>query len=347
MTAGPSDKRLYNLQVLRAVAALLVVYYHFSISRHIELRPFFGGFGVDLFFVISGFIIAYSAGSSAADFFVRRLIRIAPIYWVCTLFWAAVVLAAPQLTNESVSLPRLIRSLFFIPDDPVLTRGWTLNYEMYFYLMFAVGMFLSRKWAPAICAALIIVVTASVALAEPESNRLAFYGKVIVLEFLLGSAAFYIWRHTATSPQIVSSIQRWRWPLFGWSVALLVWCAVAQAISLPHKHFLIGLPCFLIILLMILIESYGGISVRNRVIKELGDASYSMYLVHPFVLLPLQRFVYPDSAGLSVSQKIGLFLCAALLVCVVSVLVYRLVERPLTRFLTRAYRGSNNVAFAQ
>lgn len=346
MATGPTDKKLHNLQVLRAIAALLVVYYHFAISRHIDLRPFFGGFGVELFFVISGFIIAYSAGSSPVDFFVRRLIRIVPIYWVCTFFWAAAIFAVPQLTTESVTLPRLIRSLFFIPDDPVLTRGWTLNYEMYFYLMFAIGMFLSRKWAPAICGLLIVAVTASIALAEPQSNRLAFYGKVIVLEFLLGSAAFYIWKYSASSFWLVSGIQRWRWPLFAGVIALLVWCATAQAMSFPYKDLLIGLPCFLIILLMVSVESYGGITIKNRIIKELGDASYSMYLVHPFVLLPLQRFIYPNSATQPLLAKIGLFLVAVVLVSIASVAVYRTIERPMTKYLTKAYRANNNIALA-
>jgi peptidoglycan/LPS O-acetylase OafA/YrhL len=98
---------------------------------------------------------------------------------------------------------------------------------------------------------------------------------------------------------------------------------------------------------MVLIERYGGISINHRVSRELGDASYSMYLIHPFVLMPLQRFVYPNSAGYPIFAKIGLFVFAAVFVSIASVLAFRYIERPMTRYLTKAYRGNADVSRAR
>ena len=145
-------RTIEGIQVLRAIAALMVVTQH---SRHSvpgsEFLPLFGGAGVDIFFIISGFVMSYTspiigggmkAKLKAADiFFRKRLARIVPLYWLA-LAWVA---------RRDFSTPNnhLVEDFLFIPHfhylhptwlSPIIIQGWTLNYEMFFYFVFAIAM---------------------------------------------------------------------------------------------------------------------------------------------------------------------------------------------------------------
>ncbi|MGH2898799.1 MAG: acyltransferase family protein, partial [Solirubrobacteraceae bacterium] len=107
---------LYNLHLLRVIAALGVVYFHTTSEAGLRLDWDVGSRGVDVFFVISGFIIAYIGTSKPEQFFRRRLIRVVPFYWAATAFVFAMVAIAPQLfRSTTASVPHLLASLFFIP----------------------------------------------------------------------------------------------------------------------------------------------------------------------------------------------------------------------------------------
>src|SRR5262245_17640204 len=177
---------ILEIQILRAVAALAVVVMHIGT----ELRYWgkatiswtdVGNAGVDLFFVISGFIMVFIAWNrfghrdAPVDFFARRLIRIVPLYWLVTTGY---VLAGSFPTR------RIVTSYLFVPDFstnaaplPVVLQGWTLNFEMFFYLVLAVALLLPRRAAltcvSALLAALVLV-------------NVPYYGQSVILEFVLG-----------------------------------------------------------------------------------------------------------------------------------------------------------------
>jgi len=123
-------------------------------------RPWFEHRGwrvwVDVFFVVSGFTIAYVGNIPARDFILRRLIRIIPLYWVASIGTYLVAKMEPSMVqSNSADISDLLYSLFFIPHvnkvgdiAPILALGWTLNYEMYFYFLFAIALTFSIKWAP-------------------------------------------------------------------------------------------------------------------------------------------------------------------------------------------------------
>jgi exopolysaccharide production protein ExoZ len=148
-----------SLQILRAVAATSVVYFHIGRS---PLAPIpspiavFGSFGVDIFFVISGFVMAMvvANGHSARSFAIGRLTRIVPLYWILTTCLLLLAAVKPDLLiATTANLPNYLKSLFFIPYfkengslTPMLAVGWTLNYEMFFYLCIWISLVLVKRF---------------------------------------------------------------------------------------------------------------------------------------------------------------------------------------------------------
>lgn len=167
-TASTSKDSLHSLQSLRSIAAIMVVAFHSYV--HLDARGIIAGIpaivdagraGVDIFFVISGFIMVYISQDNfgrpgaPADFLIRRIIRVLPVYWLYTFLIASILFVAPHLFSQgkSFDLNHLMASLLFIPWEnsigdikPVLNVGWTLNFEMYFYCLFAITLLLGKRY---------------------------------------------------------------------------------------------------------------------------------------------------------------------------------------------------------
>ena len=193
---------IYNLHVLRALAALAVAFLHITWEAGLGLPFKVGGYGVDVFFVISGFIMSYQRSESAGDFAKRRIIRIVPFYWCATLVVFAVAAAFPHLLRSTrADFIQLVCSLLFIPREtdyaglyPTLVLGWSLNYEMYFYAVFALCLAIVPRIAPVVCAAMIGLVAAAISMSGVVNPSIQFYARELVLEFALGIGCFYACR---------------------------------------------------------------------------------------------------------------------------------------------------------
>jgi exopolysaccharide production protein ExoZ len=210
---------IYNLQYLRALAALLVVFYHGEaiwnqFAAHKMALFDAGAGGVDVFFVISGLIMWVTTcdGRHSAGAFIRnRLIRIVPLYWLMTALKLALALALPFLTDLQLDPVHITASFAFVawPEPgtgiyaPLLQPGWTLNLEMFFYAAFAAALLLPVRLRPlAICGFLALCTVAGLNAIENSSG--AFYGSPIVLEFAAGIVlAAYIapWAQRLTVPR--------------------------------------------------------------------------------------------------------------------------------------------------
>ena len=152
---------LKNIQGLRALAAILVVGCHFHdfadrYGFRSEALITIGAWGVDLFFVISGFIMItvnwnkFSEPNASKAFLIRRIVRIFPPYWLVTLFIVGAIIISPKLFHTwAANISNLLPSLLLFPSDekPILYVGWTLIFEMYFYYVFAILLNFSRKIA--------------------------------------------------------------------------------------------------------------------------------------------------------------------------------------------------------
>lgn len=262
-----------RIQVLRFFAALLVVVYH----AHLMISSYFpestsypilllGQYGVDLFFVISGFIIVFVAQTretSSIIFFSRRIQRVIPMYYLVTATVFAMTHLPGITRGVAPNASDLIRSLLFASwlggpgAYPVINVGWTLEYEMLFYLIFAGSMLISKR--PWLIAAAILFVIVSIGNGQPT-----FPVNAIILEFALGmTICMWITRRTEALPLIIG---------------LLVILIILPPGLSKDRVLMYGLPSAGIVTLAVYLDnnrSYNGV-----ILKELGNASYSIYLVH-------------------------------------------------------------------
>jgi len=278
---------LISVQALRALAAWAVVCHHFMqifFDFHASgpIGQFFvskGAVGVDIFFVISGLVIFLSTQNTdmpAGRFMLNRIIRIVPAYWFYTaVMGLLLVFAAPLLPHQVISWQNFLLSLLFIPSEnpggyglyPTLNVGWTLNYEMLFYLVFSTVFLFQQRHRPLIVAAALFAVSEVLARSGLISR---FYGNDIVYEFLLGIGIGIIYRK--------GWIKEGVWlPLLGIATGLVTIYHLTPAERLLNW----GLPSALIVLSCISLEPcFRG----SRLLKILGDCSYSVYLLHVLVL---------------------------------------------------------------
>ncbi|MGB8184237.1 MAG: acyltransferase, partial [Pseudolabrys sp.] len=218
-----SEGRLYSLQVLRAVAAVAVVFSHFQfdMARYVTQSTglpnlMIGNAGVDLFFVISGFVIVYASEHLFAQpagqwtFLQHRLIRIVPLYWIVTIVYIAIAFAAPVF-EKAYSVVTILGSFFFIPVprldgivEPIVGQGWTLNYEMLFYVVFAVAVAAPRRLAVAATAFFLIGLVFIGRFVDGLPTAVAFWADPIIIEFIFGMGIALAYREGVRLPRLAA-----------------------------------------------------------------------------------------------------------------------------------------------
>jgi peptidoglycan/LPS O-acetylase OafA/YrhL len=342
---------LLSLQVLRAVAALLVLLHHagydadaiaartgatpFGLDRFVDL-----GFGVHLFFVISGFIMLRTArghGSArgALMFMGRRILRVVPLYWLLTALTLLGAAVAPGLLNGAPGgVAWVAGSFLFVPVargngavNPVLGQGWTLDYEMFFYALFALSMPLPRRAALAALAAALVGLVALGRTIVPPFAAVAVWTDGLLLEFLfglgLGVAAERGWRlgpaaaTLAVSAGALGAVALG--PLSGRFDGLAPWLREGVPAALAVGGCVLG-PRW-------------GASRAVLALALLGDASYSLYLSHPFAVRLLGAAWKGTMPAAAPPWVYLLSACAAAVGG--ALLLHRFVERPMTEALQR------------
>jgi peptidoglycan/LPS O-acetylase OafA/YrhL len=331
-----------NIQALRAVAALLVVFVHLDVFARALGLPTTGHGGVDLFFVISGFIMVHTTRARPVGpgaFMLNRLTRVAPIYWLLTLATFSVAWLAPRLMQATVAdVEQLLLSLSFIPFrksnglvQPVLFVGWTLNFEMFFYALFALGLaFRDRRRG-----ALLVVLSLGVLVAlgwwfRPENVQAAFYTRPIILEFAAGMGL------ATLGPSLRCDTAFGRGAV-GLLCALALGAVALVPVAFPTASRLLthGAPALIVVACAIVLH-HSGVSWSNRWAVMLGNASYSLYLTHPFVTQATQKV--GKALGLSPTVAIVGALLTLVLVSLVGVATHLWLEKPLTAFVKQRTR---------
>ena len=334
---------LNNIQLLRALAAYLVVMEHargIFPGSLIHGITHFGLYGVDLFFVISGFIMVYNTSKktvSPAGFFEDRLIRIVPLYWTITFVVFAIAIFSPKLMhNTRADGGELLKSLFFIPYQryngliqPVAYVGWSLNYELFFYLLFAASLFIrNRKVGLGV---LIAGLTGTIIAGSiwPSNSILAeFYTDPIMGEFAMGVliGVFY------------SQISSFAFFRYAWFVIITgaAFALTAFVWSFPLPRLVaFGLPAALIVAGCLNLEAQGLVA-RSKFLQLLGAASYSVYLSHFFVTELFVRLNHSFHSSILTSLFTG---AAFVAVTIVGVVLHLFFEKPVGRWLkTKLHR---------
>ncbi|WP_082643166.1 acyltransferase [Methylobacterium sp. GXS13] len=353
---------LIEVQILRAVAALMVVWHH---ARHEAelmaargagpaldpgtLLPWWGG--VDLFFVISGLVIVHASGrlfgapGGRVRFLAHRVARVVPLYWLVSLLYLALALARPDLLGDAATLVRvpgtILAGFLFWPAarpdgivQPLYGLGWTLNYEAFFYALFALGLGFGRRGAVAWLALALVTLVAVGVLVPGLPVPVRFWANPIVLEFLLG-AGLALAHREGFAPKRALRLGSAILGCLGLSLAarLLVGDGAADGVLRP---LLVGLPACLLVAAALgpkrSAAQVAALPVLMRGLVRLGDASYALYLVHPFALRLGREALL--RVGLAPALHPWGSLVAMLALSVVAgLLVRRCVEGPLTRWL--------------
>jgi exopolysaccharide production protein ExoZ len=332
MLRSHSHARLDCVQLLRAVAAVAVVTHHIRLFGN-------GAWGVDLFFVISGFIMCYVTEDSGRRFFAKRIIRIVPLYWAGTLAVFCVALVFPSLVDHtSADFVDLLKSLFFIPFKkghntvPVLFLGWTLNYEMLFYLIFSLSMAVSQKRRALVASIVLIAMVVAGQWVPDHPVPLKFFTRPIILEFAFGMICYELFVRTARQRIGNRTIaSRLSWTLAG---AILIACMPVATVLAPFEDPVIRWGILAALSLYCVLRGLSGVKLPPGVVI-VGDASYSLYLFHPYVIQLFTKM----SGAFSGTGPLAYFMAAVViaLCCLLSVISYKYVERPITEFLRKRF----------
>ena len=284
--------------MLRALAALAVVVHHSLEMSNGAVGRFSpdwlttsGASGVDIFFVISGFIMLHvsfqphRAPPTPAGFLFRRATRIYPLYWLCCLAMLAAA-SAGFLRGQSWTAADAAKSLLLLPDDHLLINvSWTLVYELYFYLVFATVL-IARSMAVAVIGTILAIACFwFVSDGLPGHALRSFLADPIPLEFCMGLCL--AWAYSRLGETVKRPATRWALALIGLGAmaAAPLFIAHPDTSGLPGLPRVLawGLPAVLVMVACLPIGPPRNPTTRFAVL--LGDASYALYLTHVFVMI--------------------------------------------------------------
>ncbi|MFJ6321796.1 MULTISPECIES: acyltransferase family protein [unclassified Rhizobium] len=315
-------KTLYGIQYLRAFAALAVVLFHAAERSGGHFR--IGAAGVDVFFVISGFIMwtmSVRRPVTPMRFLIDRLQRIAPSYWIVTAIMIAGAIVG-LFPSMKLAASHILGSLLFIPVRspsngeiwPVLVQGWTLNFEMFFYVLFAASLLLPRRLQLAGMIVVFAAFVAAGALFHPQSPLLATYTRPIILEFVAGAILGQLW----LKGNIAGA---------GLGLALVIASicgfAAIEILGLQFDETICGPLAIALVLGMVSLEG-GGRLPQITPLTYLGNASYSIYLWHTLAISVVVKLVASTPIPSDAVAFVGAISGTLLGVC-----AYEAVEKPL------------------
>lgn len=340
--------KINSLQILRALAASMVVFFHTvdQVSRIIPKNESFfisnlqffslGAAGVDLFFCISGFIMIYTHGDdffkpNASFYFIRRrVLRIVPIYWLLTTLALFIMIVAPQFSyhKRSINWLWIITSYIFIPwynesgnGFPILGLGWTLNYEMYFYICFSILLFFRKKYFIPIISSFFFISILVGFFANFNHPYLRMITSPMLIEFLLGCLIGLVFKKN-----IVISNKS------GIVILIVSLTIFLNSYLIPNvgviglmRIFCWGIPAALLLLTILLTP---GIKYDRwpDILRKLGDASYSIYLTQVFSIPLIVKILFFSEKWNSVDINI---IIAFVLTLFIGLAFYLIVEKNL------------------
>ena len=350
-----SSKKIINsIQFLRGIAALAVVVHHTGgyIKRYFEPTVLWGDYfsigfgGVDLFFVISGFIIHFTSEkyldkpSKLGEYLKKRFVRVFPIHWfVLTLLFVSGWLITSVFHRNifSIGYPHTLNaylqtySLFplHFAINPVT---WTLSYELFFYLMFALLIVSKRLWFIPISILLVSGYNVYQNYLQDGGVAEMTYFKFIFsgynFEFMLGFLIYQFYEKCKLSNSMSLVLL-----IIGLSIFIIFGYEVRDFDN--YKRLLIfGFPSAFIVLAMLNLEKNQAISI-SRFWILLGDASYSLYLIHFPIMLLMNKLPQILGYSFTANQEINYSYFIILTIIISSLIVHKYIEKPLSKSVGR------------
>lgn len=337
---GPAE--IHGLQAMRGFAATAVVLHHALEHSNGAARPFSpdwltlsGAAGVDVFFVISGFImlhVSFADGRQPTPpgrFLLLRATRIYPFYWMCFAAMLAIH-AAGFLRSHAWTGDEVLTALFLMPTgNQVIGVAWTLTYEIWFYLLFATTL---RWGSPRIS---VVVTTAGIGVALmaapllPGGALARFLADPIALEFCMGLGLAWVFRRAARQGRA--------WQLPAWPMIPAVAVILAAPVAVPYANtaglpgaarvLAWGLPALVIVACSIALGPPRRI--WQRWLVAVGDASYAIYLTHVFAMILYGKALRDTALGALPQPPLVLAVVAVSVI--LGLVAHRVVEAPLIR----------------
>lgn len=328
------NNKIVSIQALRYIAAALVVVHHVlltinnyygdigSLYDYGNIRKF-GEFGVDIFFIISGFIIFYTnwdnfdGVGSKKIFLYNRLIRIVPIYWIFTIISVAIFFLFPSITSANVNLVNFLGSIFFIPVDshPILKVGWSLNYEMYFYFIFALLLSFGRVTAIFLLGAIFAIQILIFYDYDGSSYIIKMISDPLLVEFYAGCILGFLYKKNFIPKKMSFLI----------IVFALIFCTINLIFEFNKNYRILYYGgTALLLVCWFLCSNFGSCNF----VLSLGNLSYSLYISHPFVLpavgLVVKKYHLYEYININFYPIIVLITCT-----IVAFFVYYFIEMPI------------------
>lgn len=331
---------IVSIQYMRAIAVLLVMFYHATWKGEVYSGTSwdwfnFGIAGVDLFFIISGYIMCYTASRKPTGiykFMKARFTRIIPLYWTLTLVTLVIYLIVPDKINSTGGDTSILHSFTLLPTDAkyLIQNGWTLSYEFFFYIIFSVGLIFSGTKRHLIPAVILTILAIAGQLLKPDNVYLGFMTNPILIEFVMGIAVFRLMKRYEFPKQIGVALCL---------SSIFLFAGVSYWGETGDRVIDYGIPCLLLFIGLINLEHELQQNKHNplsRVMGKVGDSSYSAYLIHPFVLV-IASVIF---SKLGITNFGNLFIISLVLGSVLTGWIcYVALEKPLNKFFRGTSKG--------
>jgi len=339
---------LVSIQLSRVIAVLSVVYRH-----HIQAGakfPIAGAVGVDIFFIISGFVIAYVVSRSTDSFLIKRLIKIMPMYILAVTATALAVILFPNAVYSlKISVSGFVKSILFIPfvenkQPTILTQGWTLYYEMFFYVvMFFCILFVKKKYLTFSCISVIVFVIIIKYLIFTEDSILNFYCGELSFEFIGGIILYHLYCRfdKKQNKKLINRKAKIITLLFLGVVSywFLFFSEIYRFWFSQYRSINYGIPAFILVgSLLFLEDSIKNIKTLKTVSLKIGDASYIIYLIHFHIQAFLVRVVFSRITifnGDFIAMEIVKFLFISAIIIIISMAMHKYIEKPIQNYFRK------------
>lgn len=332
--------RLKGIQALRGIAALCVVCQHIDFIQR-------GSFGVQFFFLISGFIIMFSTRERSKYFLEKRIVRIVPFYYLATLATFGLLQVAPTAFGSTdASLASLIKSLvcfpYFQPDlmvQPIYRVGWTVNYEIFFYILFFVSMKISHRFRGAICAGIIVVLALIGIKVSMYYQPWGFWTDSQILTFAMGIGCYYLFGLIRNKMPKIKWLAIAGLVLSGAIIVLMFATYTNETMLMIPVTVKWGIPAVIVFASFMYWDEVFRIP---KALVWLGDMSFSVYLVHYYIVrLPEKLPGYTAGFGI---KNLAVSLVSVAVSVGMAFVTYKLIEVKLTACIKKLFKrgGKSN-----